>query len=433
MRHLAIIPILLAGLTLPAGAPSAQTAFTAPPRSEWTAFARRYIAGDGRVIDTANGAVSHSEGQGYALFLAEHFNDQPQFARIWQWTRIHLHRQTDTLHAWRFDPYSAVPVADLNNATDGDLYIAWALLRASERWHVAEYRTWAVAIALDLLRCCALEFEGRLLLLPGAAGFVGRQGVTVNLSYYAFTALRALSRAVPDLRWARLEADGLALLQQATYGEWRLPPDWLLVQPSRNGPPTVAPDQPPRFSWDALRIPLNLAWLRSEAPALAAAIRFWENPSHAHSPPAWVDLRTGMTPPYAGHAGVRAVHALARERQFLSARPPRVAEARDYFAAAILLQARIASSMALEEPPLIPLLPEATPATERTGFWEQVWDQGENLWDQMWAEGENLLGLTDARAATVPAVDSAWSRARIAAPQEVRGIPPGLRDRRPRD
>ncbi|MEI6159476.1 MAG: glycosyl hydrolase family 8 [Roseococcus sp.] len=430
MRHLAIIPIMLAGLTLPAGAPSAQPVSTAPPRSEWTAFTRRYLAGDGRVIDTANGGISHSEGQGYGLFFAEYFNDQASFARIWQWTRVHLDRPTDALHAWRFDPHSTVPVSDFNNATDGDIYIAWALLRAAERWQMPEYHTWAVAIARDLLRCCTLAFEGRMLLMPGATGFVAQDGVKVNLSYYAFPALRALSRAAPDPRWVRLEEDGMALLQEASYGQWRLPPDWLLVQPRRSGPPTIAPDQPPRFSWDALRIPLNLAWAHSDAPTLTAAMRFWEDHSHAHSPPAWVDLRTGLTPPYAGHAGIRAVHALARARLSLPAAKPRVAEATDYYGAALLLQASIAADMAVEAPALVPL-PGAAEA--RTGFWEQVWDQGENILDEMRNEGENLLRWTlpHAQAAPVPAVDGAWSRARMAPPQEVRGIQPGLRDRRP--
>ncbi len=49
----------------------------------------------------------------------------------------------------------------------------------------------------------------------GERGFRDSSGVVVNLSYYAFPALRALSRVAPDRRWAALETDGLALMQEA--------------------------------------------------------------------------------------------------------------------------------------------------------------------------------------------------------------------------
>ncbi|UPY38604.1 glycosyl hydrolase family 8 [Sediminicoccus sp. KRV36] len=346
--------VLLAGLAPPL---SAIASSTATPASEWTSFIRRYVLEDGRVIDTANGGISHSEGQGYGLFFAVHFNDRPRFEAIWNWTRENLARPGDGLHAWRYDPHREIPVADQNNATDGDIFIAWALLRAAERWQVPEYRAAAERIARGVLRCCVREFEGRQLLLPGTRGFTSREGVTINLSYYAFPALRALSRVAPDPRWALLERDALGILLWASYGRWRLPPDWMLI-PVGGGRPSPALNWPGRFSWDALRIPLNLAWQHLDGPTLTAARLFWDSPSHAFHPPAWVDLRTGEIAPYRGHAGIQAVQALARLRAGEDGLPAvRVAQAPDYFGAALVLQTRIATTMPLEAPALTPPIP----------------------------------------------------------------------------
>ncbi|MEG9529489.1 MAG: glycosyl hydrolase family 8, partial [Hyphomicrobiales bacterium] len=36
----------------------------------WRAYRSRFITDQGRVVDTANGQISHSEGQGYGMLLA---------------------------------------------------------------------------------------------------------------------------------------------------------------------------------------------------------------------------------------------------------------------------------------------------------------------------------------------------------------------------
>ena len=47
----------------------------------WTDFKSRHIQQDGRVVDNGNGGISHSEGQGYALVLAELAGDREVFDR----------------------------------------------------------------------------------------------------------------------------------------------------------------------------------------------------------------------------------------------------------------------------------------------------------------------------------------------------------------
>lgn len=397
-------------------------ALAAPPPppgpAEWQAYTRRYLAPEGRIVDTANRGISHSEGQGYSMLFAVYFNDRARFDQMWNWTRRTLSRPGDSLTAWRFDPNTRAGVTDMNNATDGDIFIAWALLMAADRWQVPAYRDAAQRITADILRCCVIDFRGRTLLLPGVQGFQDAQGVIINLSYYAFPALRGLSRLVPDERWATLEQDGLQLMAEASFGRWRLPPDWLLL-PMHGGPPVPASRWPNRFAWDAVRVPLNLAWQQLDAQTLDAARGFWDFPNHPQRPPAWVDLSTGTIAPYPGHAGIRAIHALVRTRfgQPIGA-PLGVADAPDYFGAALVLQTRMAPHMPLEAPALVPPTPAAPPS--RT---ERLMDAAQAVWSR-WR------GQEDDEPEPAPMVTPAqaqWSRNLQAEESQVRGVSGGMR------
>ncbi len=108
--------------------------------AEWGIYRDRFVGDDGRVHDTGNNQVSHTEGQGLAMLFAEAFDDRATFDRVWNWTRANLRRPDSALFAWRWDPNSENPVADTNNATDGDILIAWALARAARHWHAPAYR-----------------------------------------------------------------------------------------------------------------------------------------------------------------------------------------------------------------------------------------------------------------------------------------------------
>ncbi|MCQ4162540.1 glycosyl hydrolase family 8 [Roseomonas sp. GC11] len=329
---------------------------------QWTAFKRRYLAPDGRVIDTGHGGLSHSEGQSYGLLFAVHFDDPESFALIWDWTRRLLQRPRDGLFSWKYEPRSALPVPDANNATDGDLVMAWALLRAARRWGGARHAEEAAQIARAVLAHCTTEFLGRRILLPGARGFHKGDRIVANPSYFSFAALRALSRLVPDAAWAGLEAGGLDILRACRFGRWNLPPDWCEIR--QDGTVLPAPGWPPRFSWDALRIPLHLGWAGLREEPLLAAARFFQDPGHPVHPPAWADLAQDTISPYPGHAGVQAVAQLAA-RGLPGAAPPtrrfRVAEAPDYYGASLILLCAIAAMEPPEPPPEIPALPAAPP------------------------------------------------------------------------
>jgi endoglucanase len=325
---------------------------TSPGRSlpiepeHWKIFCGRFVLPEGRVVDTANGGISHSEGQGWALLCAEQMDDRETFDRLLAWTRRVLARPTDALFAWRFRPDGprGGVVDDMNNATDGDLMIAWALLRAGRRWDVPAYTTQGTAIARDVLRLLVREVGDETVLLPGAVGFEQREHIVVNPSYYAFPALRALAQAVPDPTWLRLAADGVGLLRRARFGRWGLPADWLAL-PRLGGRPAPAPGWPARFSYDAVRVPLYLAWAgMGREPAASGAARFWGDPQH-QSMPAWTEFASDAVSPYPASTGIRAVAHLTIGRQSESPSQPRwrsPGDAQDYYSAILCLLARLA-------------------------------------------------------------------------------------------
>ncbi len=327
-----------------AGAPAAaQTLrFRSLEAAEWAAFRTRFLLPEGRIVDTANGSVSHTEGQGWGLLCAERAGDRATFDLMLGWTNRVLARPGDSLFAWRFRPEAGVD--DPNNATDGDLMIAWALLRAGQRWRDATYTNQGTAMARDVLRLLLRQVGEEVLLLPAASGFEQRDHVVVNPSYYAFPALRALATAVPDPLWLRLAADGLGLLRRARFGRWGLTADWVAI-PRTGGRPNPAPGWPPRFSYDAVRVPLYLAWAGlAREPAGTGAARFWSDPSHARMP-AWTDLSSDATSPYLASAGIQAIAQLINSRQsdeVQASSLPTVGESKDYYSAILTLLTRLA-------------------------------------------------------------------------------------------
>jgi endoglucanase len=329
-------------LGLPAAAAPDGHALAEP--GEWRTFATRFLQPDGRIVDTGNDGVSHSEGQGWGLMLAAAAGDRDAFERIRAWTRRALARPQDSLHAWRFR-HGAVPaVDDPNNATDGDLYIAWGLLLGAQRWRQPAWTQEAVAIGQDILRLTLRRAHGHALLLPGAAGFESREGKVLNPSYIALPAYAALARAMPGAPWPALARDGIALLRRARFGAWGLSPDWVLLPPD-NGAPRLPARWPPRFSFDAVRVPLLLAWgNEAQHPAVSAAAAFWSDPRWSE-PPAYVDLVTGEPAPFAVSPGVRAIAAFVAARRStggIAVSLPSVYESRDYYSASLTLLVRFA-------------------------------------------------------------------------------------------
>jgi endoglucanase len=309
--------------------------------AEWLKYRERFVADDGRVRDTGNKDISHTEGQGSAMLFAESFDDRGTFDRVWNWTRQTLQRPDGALFSWRWDPNAQNPIADTNNATDGDMLIAWALARAARHWHSPVYAAAAHRIVVDIRQKLVARVGGRLVLLPGTDGFKQMDGsVVLNPSYYVYPALAEFPRLDNSAIWRRLRRDGLGLLAKARFGEWQLTPDWVALD--KLGRVTPAP--PPRFGFDAIRVPLYLIWGReATAQLLASDIKFW-NAFTDKPVPAWVDVTDGSTASFAAPSGFQAVIALVRSRSdAANALPlPQIGDNDDYYSASLILLAGLA-------------------------------------------------------------------------------------------
>jgi endo-1,4-beta-D-glucanase Y len=232
-------------------------------------FLDRYVEEDGRVVRHDQGGDTVSEGQSYALLLAQVAGDREAFRRVWRWTRSNLLRP-DGLLASHAD---GERVLDRNPASDADLVTAWALLRASGPG-AAELRRAGRRMAGAVLEREIAVPPGPELLAAGT--WATGPPATLNPSYWSLPAFAGLSEETGDPRWEELGAASVSTLSALTEGGRLLPPDWaradgaaVIASASPNGdPPEI------QYGPDAQRV---VVWLAAScepaARGLAAAWR----------------------------------------------------------------------------------------------------------------------------------------------------------------
>ena len=218
----------------------------------------------------------------------------------------------DALLAWRWHPADGGRVTDRNNATDGDLFAAWALLRAADRFEEPRYRELAGGIAAALAETCIRpdpSLPEGLLLLPGAEGFEADGEVVINPAYYMLRAMRELSAAFENEPLQLAAADGSALLSR--LARKRLVPDWVTVTPDGFAP---AKGKSSAFGYEAMRVPLYLIW--SGVPGHAAVMRAREAylaaaEKTSEATPTVIDPKSGESLERSPDPGYRSLAALA--------------------------------------------------------------------------------------------------------------------------
>lgn len=304
----------------------------AAPDSDWVEFKKHFLQSDGRIIDNGS-KISHTEGQGVAMLLAVRYDDRASFDTIWSWTRTTLQIRQDKLLAWRWSPKDGV--SDKNNATDGDLYVAWSLLRAQAKWKDSTYGRDAQQILTSVREKLLRQDKRGMILLPGANGFEKTEGITVNLSYWLFPALKEFDQAFPDPIWEQISQTGITLLREGHFGRWGLPPDWMKL----NDKLEPATDFPARFSYDAVRIPLYLLWAGRETPELMKPFHdYWGHFKGARFMPAWTNLNDDSIDSWDASTGIRSVAQIALNAPNISAAQlPALDASQDYYSATLLL------------------------------------------------------------------------------------------------
>lgn len=258
----------------------------------WRRFAAEAVTDEGRLIDRSDARlITTSEGQSYGLFFALVDDDRELFEKLRRWTVDNLCAGDagKNLPAWLWGktetpapktdglprgakapvtvPAERWGVIDENNATDADLWIAYALLEAGRLWNVNAYREEGFAL-LELVRNTCLHDTAALgpVCLPGRTGFVDDAGrVTFNPSYTPLQLLRRFS--LEDPRWLAAERAALrATLRSSPAGA---APDWAVID--KTG--TLVDAGRPFGSWDAVRVYLWAGMLSKDAPERDVLLR----------------------------------------------------------------------------------------------------------------------------------------------------------------
>jgi endoglucanase len=263
----ALVAVLASALPVDAGTGALPGSVTA---TDWRSYRSRFVRENGSVVDDQNGGISHSESAGYGLLLAFLAGDRASFERIWSFTRDELLIRDDGLAAWRWDPNSKPHVTDLNDASDGDILIAYALGLAGKGWGDRRLTLAGKKLAKAIDGALVRRIGGRTILLPGAKGFAAADrpdGATVvNLSYWIFEALPTLAELFPSNDWDALWKSGIELIAMARFGPAGLPSDWVAV--GNDGSVKPAAGFEAAFGYNAIRIPLYLLRGGVEDPRL---------------------------------------------------------------------------------------------------------------------------------------------------------------------
>lgn len=315
-----------------------------PLQASWQAWKMLCLTPEGRIVDGFQNSDSHSEGQSYGLTLAAAFDDIAAFDLIHTWTEENLGVREDALLAWRWKHDQAAHVPDKNNASDGDLFYAWALSAMAVRHDRADLGARARKIATDLVALCVKPHpngNGSQLLLPAAKGFETDTGFIINPSYYMPRAMQDVAAQTGVEVLGKVAADGLVLMDQ--MAQTGLVPDWAAVDSTGWAAP------PERFSvnagYEAMRVPLFAAW--SEDAASAAALRYVaaaEATSDGASATTVFNRVTGAALERSPHPGYRAIVGLLSCAQSGSAGAsmPAFSVRQPYYPATLHLMALVA-------------------------------------------------------------------------------------------
>jgi len=299
----------------------AQVPQSSAPNAEimklWAEYKATFVQADGRVIDIRQNGISHSESQGYGLLNSVLFDDLKAFQIIWQWTRNNLQGRKDNLFPWAWGKRSNNQwgIIDYNNATDGDILVAYALIKAAVKWQRQDYRSEGQKIIEGIRKHLPATWKNRTYLLPAYYGFQNDDRLVLNPSYLIVSAYRDFAEVDDRNFWKKIYDDSLDLIQNSTFGELRLHPDWISLN---NGGISIWEERKPLFGFEAIRTILYLSWDKSARypEGMNEMLKIYEKQGYI---PQNADLQKNTISLDDAPAGFYAVFARGAERSGLKA------------------------------------------------------------------------------------------------------------------
>lgn len=168
----------------------------------WEHYKKTFISKEGYVVDPYNNYRVTSEAQGYTLLISALIGDKETFYRVWNWTKENLKRK-DNLFSWL---WINGHVVDRNNATDADLFIAYALLIASQKWKDYTLLSEAKRIKDSVKELVVPVCNGRrdYLFIPSKEGYIKNNIVSLNVAYYVPFIFRKFYESFGEDVWKNL-------------------------------------------------------------------------------------------------------------------------------------------------------------------------------------------------------------------------------------
>lgn len=259
-KSLPAFALLAAGAAAGLGGCDAQQ-----PWPLWEAYTKRFLDGQGRVIDRSAGDRTTSEGEAYAMFFALVDNDRGHFEKLVEWTEANLAGGDLTLRlpAWDWGKNGAGEwkVLDDNSASDADLWMAYSLMEAGRLWKEPRYDKLGRAMAARIAKQEVVLVPGLgTTVEPGPTGFHPEpQTWVVNPSYVAVPVIAWFAKTMPQGPWPSVLESLPKLVGGASEAGFCM--DWVAA-----GPDGIRPSGPPREptsgereaqaagSYDAIRV-----------------------------------------------------------------------------------------------------------------------------------------------------------------------------------
>ena len=285
----------------------------------WTDYKSAYYnSSSGYILDSSQNAA-HSESTGYGLMFAVASGDRTSFDLTLNWANTNLYNSEKGLYCWRYLIEGSDHTPDKNNATDGDILIAWALIKAAIKWQNQAYLDKAKTLISNIKTYNIKSYEGYTFLLPGWTGYDHSEEekykyVVINPSYYIYGALRDFYLVTQDEIWNTLITDSnritTAFMENIAPNE-KIMPDWFTIE--EGGTFNWDPNHTRQSGWDAIRCPMYAYWYSADH----SWVKLWKDwyatkGNTLSSIPAGIDIvSSGIADAmYSNYTGFKAVFNL---------------------------------------------------------------------------------------------------------------------------
>ena len=283
----------------------------------WEQYKSTFLQPDGRVVDLRQNGISHSESQGYGLLNSVLYDDKKTFETVWQWTRNNLQARKDNLLPWAWGKRNngQWEIIDYNNATDGDILVAYALIKGSIKWQNSDYRNEGLKIIVGMRKHLPAKWKDKTYLLPAYYGFQRDDRLILNPSYLIVSAYRSFAEVDDGIFWRKIYNDSFDLIHKSSFGKFKLPPDWISLT---SAGVSIWDEKNPFFGYEAIRTILYLAWEKNPRfpEGIFEMLKIFEKQGYL---PLYVDLQKNTVSLDDAPAGFYAVYALAAQKSGLKA------------------------------------------------------------------------------------------------------------------